>query len=580
MKKNIFFLVALAVLSAALTACKTDLLESVTAQEEMSTTMFSIGETIITEEPAPAGLETRTVFSTPSGTSYPVLWTANEGANVYYIGKNFSGEATYSVAPSSDGKTAKLKGKNLSLDGKKSILFYLVSPSSAVTSSFGLSVSERKIGIELPPAQTPGAQSPDEKAQLLGAGTALYETPPAKVEFTPKHLTAYIKLTLTNAYYLEPIKSVTLTAEKPLSGAGYVDLAAMTLSPAVSDYSYSVTAVTDGKADIWFACFPAQIEGTTLKIRVTGEKHSMTREITVPSGKNLTAGKIASLDVNMHQSKIVKAVDLGLSVKWADVNIFASAPEEVGEYFQWGYPGPVEEFSWSTYAWCKGSNSTLTRYVTNGAYGTVDNITTMRTGDDAATAWLLGKWRTPTQKEAQELLDNCSVEEVTQNGVAGYKVTGKTGNSIFLPKSGMMMGTSKNLPNYAEFWVRDLTRYEFCYQGTALYFNGSNHGIVAPNRCNGLPVRAVDGSDDIYVEAITLDKKEMTLRVGETGKFTATVSPSNATIPNVEWYSGTASVATVDYLGNVTALAPGTSDIRASDYTGNIRVWGTVKVIE
>ena len=146
MKKIIIILVALAALLAALTACKTDLLENETAQEELSTTMFSIGETIIT---AAEGPETRTVFTTPSGTSYPVLWTANEGANVYYLGKNFSGEATYSVKPSSDGKTAKLEGKNLALDGKKSILFYLVSPSSAVTSSFGLSVSERRIGIEL-----------------------------------------------------------------------------------------------------------------------------------------------------------------------------------------------------------------------------------------------------------------------------------------------------------------------------------------------------------------------------------------------------------------------------------------------
>lgn len=31
-----------------------------------------------------------------------------------------------------------------------------------------------------------------------------------------------------------------------------------------------------------------------------------------------------------------KAVDLGLSVKWADCNVGASSPQQVGNYYAWG----------------------------------------------------------------------------------------------------------------------------------------------------------------------------------------------------------------------------------------------------
>jgi hypothetical protein len=38
----------------------------------------------------------------------------------------------------------------------------------------------------------------------------------------------------------------------------------------------------------------------------------------------------------------------------------------------------------------------------------------------------------PTKEQAQELVDNCDWVETTSNGVRGFRVTGKNGNSIFL----------------------------------------------------------------------------------------------------------------------------------------------------
>ncbi|MCM1037011.1 MAG: Ig-like domain-containing protein [Bacteroides sp.] len=62
-------------------------------------------------------------------------------------------------------------------------------------------------------------------------------------------------------------------------------------------------------------------------------------------------------------------------------------------------------------------------------------------------------------------------------------------------------------------------------------------------------------------DQITLDKTEMSLLVGETGKIGATVKPGGA---KVTWSSSDEAVATVDAEGTVTAVAPGTAVITAA----------------
>ena len=130
-------------------------------------------------------------------------------------------------------------------------------------------------------------------------------------------------------------------------------------------------------------------------------------------------------------------VDLGLSVKWATFNVGASTPEEYGDYFAWGETQPKDYYDWSTYKWCNGDLSTLTKYNTSSSYGTVDNKTTLELNDDAARANWGGSWRMPTDAEMTELRTNCTWTWTTENGVNGYKVTSKSnGNSIFLPAAG------------------------------------------------------------------------------------------------------------------------------------------------
>ena len=59
--------------------------------------------------------------------------------------------------------------------------------------------------------------------------------------------------------------------------------------------------------------------------------------------------------------------------------------------------------------------------------------------DYARIAWG-SPWRMPTHEEALELIEKCAWEAYTENGVAGAKVTGPNGNSIFLPFAGYRYG--------------------------------------------------------------------------------------------------------------------------------------------
>lgn len=103
-----------------------------------------------------------------------------------------------------------------------------------------------------------------------------------------------------------------------------------------------------------------------------------------------------------------------------------------------------------------------------------------------------------------------------------------------------------------------------------------------------MPINAVSsGSNTIAtgttettaVTGVSVDLDEVTLRVGQTTKLTATVSPSNATNKSVTWKSSNAAVATVSN-GTVTAKAGGTATITCTTadggYTASCKVTVTI----
>ena len=184
-------------------------------------------------------------------------------------------------------------------------------------------------------------------------------------------------------------------------------------------------------------------------------------------------------------------VDLGLSVKWATMNVGASSPEGYGDYFAWGETEPKDVYEMSTYKWCNGSATTLTKYNTSSSYGTVDNKTTLELSDDAARANWGGSWRMPTDAEMTELREQCTWSWTTQNGVNGYKVTSKSnGNSIFLPAAGYRDDRSlDDAGSYGHYWSSSLNTSP--YYAWHVYFHS---GVVSRDNCwryYGFPVRPV-----------------------------------------------------------------------------------------
>lgn len=185
-------------------------------------------------------------------------------------------------------------------------------------------------------------------------------------------------------------------------------------------------------------------------------------------------------------------VDLGLSVKWATMNVGANKAEEKGDYFAWGEINQKETYNWSTYKWCKGSAKSQTKYCTDSSYGVVDNKTQLDLADDAASQNWDGSWRIPTDNELTELREQCTWRWATQNGVNGFTVTSKSnGRSIFLPASGYYYdGSSQNVGNRGDYWSSSLGT-DYPDVAWSVFFNSNDVFRSNYNRCYGRTVRAV-----------------------------------------------------------------------------------------
>ena len=185
-------------------------------------------------------------------------------------------------------------------------------------------------------------------------------------------------------------------------------------------------------------------------------------------------------------------VDLGLSVKWARCNLGATAPEETGDYFAWGEVAPKSCYDWATYELCKEEKYNLIKYCTKSSYGKADNLKKLESEDDAATA-SLGKLRTPTIEEWQELSRECTWTWTDVNGKKGYLVTGSTGNSIFLPAAGWKESDeSQCMDAVARYWSSSLDT-DSPWKAKALF--ESNNPLLKlgcyDDRCWGFSIRPV-----------------------------------------------------------------------------------------
>lgn len=219
-------------------------------------------------------------------------------------------------------------------------------------------------------------------------------------------------------------------------------------------------------------------------------------------------------------------VDLGLSVKWATMNVGATKPEDYGDYFAWGAtepwyePGYAEEDPqqhWKSghsdgYTWKNAPYQTVnttdyettkfTKYLgsTTSSFKDASAIDAdalkivLAPEDDAAHVNWGGSWRMPTIMEWNELKSLCTWTWVVLGGKQGYRIqsnkSGYTDRWIFLPYASARYSDYLERGGYSFYWSSSL-RSDLPCEVYGLVFAPSTFFLSGDERCSGHSVRAV-----------------------------------------------------------------------------------------
>lgn len=277
----------------------------------------------------------------------------------------------------------------------------------------------------------------------------------------------------------------------------------------------------------------------------------MNRAFTLFVSTILATGAWAQNTHNGHEY-----VDLGLTsgTMWATCNVGADAPEKAGFYYAWGETETKENYNWSTYKWCKGSDHTQTKYVPQSysSYGYesfYDDKVTLEKVDDVAQQTWGGSWVVPTLTQQEELRDECywvwtnTYNRVSVNGYIVYKakkvcdkgekVTSistpspdydvATDAHIFLPAAGYRLDTNLDrVGNQGLYWSCLLSASN---SSRACRFDfGSGHVAWGSDglRYLGFPIRPVyDGPDTTptAIESINTDNAGKVTKTIENGQI-------------------------------------------------------------
>lgn len=167
-------------------------------------------------------------------------------------------------------------------------------------------------------------------------------------------------------------------------------------------------------------------------------------------------------------------------VQWANCNIGAAGPSDLGLYFSWG--------NIEGHAIGEGYNFSQSAYNSSPA-ASIDTDLTLE--QDAARAYLGDPWRMPTSNEIKELCDNCTIVWTEMNGVNGRLFRSNVnGNKLFFPAAGQYSDTSlNNRGSWGFYWP---STYYSESRVRSLTFNSVNVDYQnSVSRHYGFSIRAV-----------------------------------------------------------------------------------------
>lgn len=141
------------------------------------------------------------------------------------------------------------------------------------------------------------------------------------------------------------------------------------------------------------------------------------------------------------KNRLANAVDLGLSVKWADCNVGGTPYNPKGGLYGWADPtGEKRSQIVNDYVEKVGGMYIKTP---SDIAGSVYDIATMKWG---------GSWRMPNKAQWKELIEKCTWTREAD----GYRVQGPNGNRIFLPFTGMRSGDNVYGNSSGSYWTSEM----------------------------------------------------------------------------------------------------------------------------
>ena len=291
--------------------------------------------------------------------------------------------------------------------------------------------------------------------------------------------------------------TATITATATNGTADTSDDKTATCTVTVSPQTYNVT-VKEGTVDAtnWAISPNPATEGQTVTIKYNGKKHV----------KSIKAVK-----------KDAAADDLGLSVKWADMNLGAEKESDYGDFYAWGETetyysslnpitwkegksaGYTSSNGWPSYKYHDGS--AFTKY-------TGSDKTVLDAEDDAVVQKLGGGWRLPTKAEWEELLRTSpsytgadkieGYEWKTElvDGHVGYRITRTSnGANIFLPAAGECYDTAlRSQGTNGLYWSSTLADSDV-QRAWSLNFTSSKVEMDDDGRFRGYSIRPVQSKN-------------------------------------------------------------------------------------
>ena len=163
----------------------------------------------------------------------------------------------------------------------------------------GINTDYRDVYVTIPAEQTPEAVSVDPAAHIL-AGEAAYAE---NVNMTFNHVVAYGKMTITD--FDNEISKVVITASKPLVGSGcwyyYADNESGNKKgdlANVKDCAITINADNVVENVFWFGCAPADLTGTTLKVKIYSGEDTYTRDVEISKTLKFQQGRVSAFNVS------------------------------------------------------------------------------------------------------------------------------------------------------------------------------------------------------------------------------------------------------------------------------------------